>query len=189
MSITFLSKLRSDLQSNGMFENQALEVLDRMIKAEHEAKGSMASRWNDDVEGYPEGVYTVLWLTCKHYALQYIDDVCPAAWFRPCFLPPAEQEAFIKEQKAAAFANYCGDKGLVVNDGLIKETVDLTTIVDPGTDREMVIVDSYPVREIRSATPVEVSLTPDGIETGYTDVVYDFPDLFLLDEPGVSLSL
>ena len=92
---TFLFKLAADLENYGMLPNQAEDVMALFIKGEEGT--SMASRWMDDPEGYPEVLYNLCWRILCTYALQYIDEMHNVPWYRPCFLGPEAQEAWLKE--------------------------------------------------------------------------------------------
>lgn len=81
-----------------MLSNQVEDVMTNFIKGEEDS--SMASRWLEDPESYPEILYHLQWRILCTYALKYIDEHAPKAWFRPVFLPPDEQEAWLKENGA-----------------------------------------------------------------------------------------
>lgn len=95
---TFLRKLANDLEHNGMFQRQATEVMERFIRGEQGT--SMANRWQEDPDSYPEILYRLQWRILCTYALKYIDTTCPKAWFRPVFLSPSEQEKWLAENGA-----------------------------------------------------------------------------------------
>lgn len=71
----------NQLQARGLFPDQAKAVID--IAAASAENESMASRWSDSVDGYPETMKSVLWMSIKTHALEWIDTNCPQAWFRP----------------------------------------------------------------------------------------------------------
>lgn len=73
--------IRTALYNNGLFENQAEAVLDRVIAQSEPMKG----RWNDRVSDYPPAITTVLFLSAKLEAVKYIDENCPQHWARPMF--------------------------------------------------------------------------------------------------------
>ena len=93
--MNFLTLMRNFLIENGMFESQADEVID--IATSHSALESMSSRFLDDVSGYPEVMSTLCLVSIKAVALVYIDEKCPAAWFRPMFLSTEEQKETMPE--------------------------------------------------------------------------------------------
>lgn len=95
---TFLFKLASDLEAHGMLSNQVEDVMTNFIKGEEDS--SMSSRWMEDPDSYPDMIYHVSWRILCTYALKYIDGMQNVPWFRPVFLPPAEQEAWLKENGA-----------------------------------------------------------------------------------------
>ena len=95
MSKTFISRLKKELELNGMFESQAQAVIELMIEGEKDS--SMNNRWNESPDNYPEGLFNSVWELCKTYALKYTEENCPHAWFRVCFFPTHEQQAFLKQ--------------------------------------------------------------------------------------------
>lgn len=92
---TFLNSLYGDLLKNGMFDHQATPIMEAFI-ADQRGSG-MGSRFFDDPSGYPPVLYQLQWRLLCTYALAYIDEECPKAWFRPVFLPPNEQEAWLAQ--------------------------------------------------------------------------------------------
>ena len=95
---TFLYKLFNALLKHGMLKVQAYAVMDLFINGEKDS--SMAQRWLDDPEGYPEVIYNLQWRLLTTYALKYVDEYAPKAWYRPVFLSPAEQEKWLAENGA-----------------------------------------------------------------------------------------
>ena len=85
--MNFIEKLSADLQSFGMWPDQAKAVIARLTEpagpGEHKP---MEGHWHKDVSGYPPMMYRVLWITAKREALKYIDETCPQAFFRPLFV-------------------------------------------------------------------------------------------------------
>lgn len=95
---TFLRKLAKDLEHNGMMPRQVADVMDTFFTGEENT--SMAERWLEDPESYPPIVYQLQWRILCTYALKYIDERAPKAWFRPVFLSPSEQEKWLAENGA-----------------------------------------------------------------------------------------
>lgn len=81
--MTFEKWMRDRLINSGMFPDQVDAVVER-VKAAPENE-SMAQRWNDDASGYAPQMLSILWLTTKRHALEYIEAECPQAWFKPLF--------------------------------------------------------------------------------------------------------
>jgi len=81
--MTLEEKIKEMLFERGLFEDQAKEIFDMM--REDKANESMQDRWRDDIAGYPEPLLAVLWMSAKLTAVQWIDDNCPQAWYRPLF--------------------------------------------------------------------------------------------------------
>lgn len=67
----------------GMFDSDAKAVMER-VKAD-KGNEAMSMRWRDGIEGYPEQLLAVLWLSTKRHAVEWIDDNIPLAWYRPMF--------------------------------------------------------------------------------------------------------
>ena len=99
MSKTFITELKAKLEQNGMFESQAQAVIDLMLEGEKDSP--MNNRWNESPDGYPGMLFNIIWETCRTYALKYIDEKCPLAWFRPCFLPHDQQQEFLKQNNVS----------------------------------------------------------------------------------------
>lgn len=95
---TFKQFAEQFLTDNGMFDNQVADVMKRLM--ESEAADPMRGRWDQAMSGYPAIMKNVLVLNVKAEALKYIDENCPEAWFRPCFLPADQQKAFMEETSA-----------------------------------------------------------------------------------------
>jgi len=72
--------LIKELVLNGMFADQARDIVDRCKPIEY-----MDGRWNHSFIDYPDLIRTLLWIAVKPIALEYIDEKCPQAWFRPMF--------------------------------------------------------------------------------------------------------
>jgi hypothetical protein len=94
LEMNFLEKIEFELQQNGMPETMAKAVLEAYKAGE--AKTHLATRWHEDVSNYPELLWNLVWVCVKNYALKYIDDHAPKAWFRIVFAPQEEQEAFMQ---------------------------------------------------------------------------------------------
>jgi len=81
--MTFREAMVKAMTSRGMFQTQAMDVIGNYI--EENINDSMLGRWNDDVSAYPDNLQTVLWLSVKDYAHEWIKANAPEAWFRPMF--------------------------------------------------------------------------------------------------------
>lgn len=88
--MTFRESAISFLTDNGMFDSQAIQVLER-VKADP-ANAAMAQRWNDDISEYPPQMQVLVRTAARRAALAYIDETCPQAWFRPMFTDNPEAE-------------------------------------------------------------------------------------------------
>ena len=81
--MNYIERLTADLEKNGLFTDQAVAIVTAFTS---DPTHSMRGRWVEDTATYPEGMYNVLWATCKMEALRYIDSHCPKAWFRAVFV-------------------------------------------------------------------------------------------------------
>lgn len=81
--MTTREKVIKQLEDNGMFLEQAEQVFKKaqpLLK-----RDDYTITWDRPASEYPEPFYNVLWVMIKPIALQWIDENCPQAWFRPMF--------------------------------------------------------------------------------------------------------
>jgi hypothetical protein len=81
------------LTRNGMFPDQAQQVMSRAVIADDPLTG----RWGDDLKGYPPVVRGVLIMHINSAAIEWIDANVPNAWYRPMFLPQDEREELLAQ--------------------------------------------------------------------------------------------
>lgn len=81
--MTFEQKIVEMLIGNGLFADQAREIID-LAKLDRSLV-SMEKRWSEDVADFPDTVLVGAWLSVQDVALEWIDEHCPLAWFRPLF--------------------------------------------------------------------------------------------------------
>jgi hypothetical protein len=82
--LTYMQWMKAELAANGLFDSQVEEVVPLIVNDPLFAR-TMTDRWNDSMDGYPEMMKRVLWLSICHIVLAYIDRTCPQAWFRAIF--------------------------------------------------------------------------------------------------------
>jgi len=87
--VTFDQLVLSDLESNGMFADQAAAVLAQM-KADP-SNEPMEGRWQEDVAGYPPAMAKMSIFVARRAALAWIEENEPRAWFKPMFQTESEQ--------------------------------------------------------------------------------------------------
>ncbi len=81
--MTFEIKIKEYLEDNGMFPENSKAVFEAMKSTkENEA---MSQRWYDDPSDYPSIILRLAIISARHYALIWIDENCPDAWYRPLF--------------------------------------------------------------------------------------------------------
>lgn len=78
MDGTIRQSLEKKLFELGMFEEQASQVLDDMVKKMPE----MEDRWDEVWDHYPQTMQPVLWMTTKSYALEWVNKNLPNAWYK-----------------------------------------------------------------------------------------------------------
>jgi hypothetical protein len=81
--MTFEQYAHQELQANGLFDDQATEIVANAKG--HKLLADLNGRWNDDVGGYPPVIKNIFWVSLKRVTLEYIEAKCPLAWFRPVF--------------------------------------------------------------------------------------------------------
>lgn len=80
--MTFRKQLTAWLVERGMFDHDAAEVV-REAEQGDPSFVSMKDRMSDDVEEYPAAIFGTLTIALRADALRWIDEHCPAAWYRP----------------------------------------------------------------------------------------------------------
>lgn len=84
--MTVRGKLESMLVANGMFENQAKEVIELSIPKLYELADDYTITFESPSNQYPDMIYNLWYMTIKPIALKWIDDNKPMAWFRDMFV-------------------------------------------------------------------------------------------------------
>ena len=78
-----------ELKKRGMFDEQAHEVMERVVLNSHSNENSvhwdMRDRWSDNINNYPPMLQPIVFMGIEPIALEYIKEKCPNAWFRPMF--------------------------------------------------------------------------------------------------------
>jgi len=83
--------VRAELQKNGLSETDSVAVLD-IAKEDDAFTSTFKGRWNDDINGYPPMIKSLVWMSLKPIALQWCEDNCPEAWFKPMFMSTEKQK-------------------------------------------------------------------------------------------------
>lgn len=87
-------KILTDL---GMWPHEAKAVLE-LAKPDIEV-GGYKMAWGRPASEYPVQLYAAIAMILKRIGLEYIDEHCPQAWYRPMSTPDPEAE--IKRLQAA----------------------------------------------------------------------------------------
>jgi len=82
--MTFEEKLMSMIIERGLTIPDAGEII-ALAKVD-ERIVSMDNRWTDNIEGYPDTMISLLWMSVKDIAVEWIDANCPKAWFRNLYV-------------------------------------------------------------------------------------------------------
>lgn len=78
-------KFESMLIENGMFENQAKEVMDVAIPVLDNMVSDYKFTWDRPAEEYPDVIYNICFMSIKPIALEWIEKNAPMAWYKPMF--------------------------------------------------------------------------------------------------------
>lgn len=98
--MTFRESMIKAMTTRGMFESQAIEIMNLYIYSDMSV--SMSGRWDDDAIAYPDQMQFVLWIGVKHFAFRWIEDNLPEAWFKPMFQYSDEElSKKVREKKLA----------------------------------------------------------------------------------------
>jgi len=82
--MTFRDYFENYLVSNGMFEEQAKEVI---LLAMAENDSVEARRWDEEMSDYPEIMCRIMRVVMvDRAALKWADENCPGAWYREIFI-------------------------------------------------------------------------------------------------------
>ncbi len=84
--MTVQEKLESMLVANGMFENQAKEVMQLAMPRLNELVDDYEISFQSQSNQYPPMIYNLWFEEVKPIALKWIDDNKPMAWFRGMFV-------------------------------------------------------------------------------------------------------
>jgi hypothetical protein len=100
LKMNFAEKMIELMVANGMFESQAKEVMQGIMKDHDFGGGSMVNRWDDNIDGYSDVMVHVIWTSVKDEALEWIELNAPQAWFKPMFFSIERRNSWLKEQDA-----------------------------------------------------------------------------------------
>lgn len=89
--MTFRQFALDYLDHREVSRDQAIAIVDRLI--DHPAAAEMRDRWDEDTSGYPPVIATIITITLRQVAVEWIDENCPEAWFRPAFVRSSAQPA------------------------------------------------------------------------------------------------
>ena len=78
------------LTQHGLWPQEAEAVLAAAIA--HPANEAMATRWDDDMEGYPPAIANVLRMSLSYSAVEWIDANKPQHFARMMFVAPASTD-------------------------------------------------------------------------------------------------
>ena len=81
--MTWADWIKKQLQDRGLFESDAEKILEAIKSAPENA--AMATRWNDSTDNYPPQMQSVVWLSVKSIAFEWIDENQPNAWYKSMF--------------------------------------------------------------------------------------------------------
>lgn len=83
--LTTRQRFEKMLIERGMFYDQAHAVMDKAVPVINEQCGDYEVAWDRPSTEHPDAVYNVMFLKVKTIALEYIEQVCPNAWFKVMF--------------------------------------------------------------------------------------------------------
>jgi hypothetical protein len=84
--MTVKEKLISMLVANGMFENQAKEVIELAIPKLNELVEDYNITFEAPSKQYPDMIYNLWYITIKPIALDWINKNAPMAWYKEMFI-------------------------------------------------------------------------------------------------------
>ena len=81
--MTIRKKLERALESNGLFQDQAVAVVQHFESSP--AGEPMKGRLDEDETAYPPQLFGVLWISVQQAAVEWIDANKPQHWARAVF--------------------------------------------------------------------------------------------------------
>jgi hypothetical protein len=97
--MTTREKLITMVMRLGMFESQAIEVVDLAIPELDKIVPEYQMTWNLPSEGYPDILYNLMMVTVKPIGLKWLEENKPEAWCKLMFMSEADAAAFIEHSK------------------------------------------------------------------------------------------
>ena len=92
--MTFQEHIRLQLLANGLFESMVEEVMPIILNHEN-FKGTMDTRWNENVDNYPEMMKGLNFMAVKPIVLEWLEENHPEAWFKPMFMNEEDAKAYL----------------------------------------------------------------------------------------------
>ncbi len=83
--MTTREKFTKMLIDNGMFPEQAAEVMEMAIPEIEKVLPSYRITWDRPWTEYPASLYAIIFQDIKKQAMLWIDANLPKAWYRPMF--------------------------------------------------------------------------------------------------------
>jgi hypothetical protein len=90
---TVEQKLHSYLFERGMFPDQADQVIAKFKDAVKALTPNDVIKYDSPADDYPPQLYAVWSLELGDVAVEWIDENCPKAWYRPLFAGQKEQSS------------------------------------------------------------------------------------------------
>ena len=85
--MTVAEKIVDNLVKMGLSDGEAKEVF---VLAKPELDGTISNyniTWDRPHDEYSDVLYAIWMMSIKEIGLQWIEDNCPQAWFKPMFQP------------------------------------------------------------------------------------------------------
>lgn len=73
--MTIQQKMHNMLVDHLMWDDEATEVIDKA--KESEVLSSMVGRWNDDTTDYPPTLLSVVWISVRDCAIEWLQERAP----------------------------------------------------------------------------------------------------------------
>jgi hypothetical protein len=97
MSLRFNEHMLQMLKSRGMSESEAAKVMETVMADPEFMFGEIKGRWHDHFEDYPPAIDNMIWSNVRVYALKWLEENAPEAWFKPMFYGQEQINEFFKE--------------------------------------------------------------------------------------------
>lgn len=91
------NKLKAYLTERGMSDEQAESVMKDFVPAMNREAGEYHITWDRPASEYPDIMFSLWIKQLQVYALNWLNENKPQAWFKPMFMNAKDREDLLKQ--------------------------------------------------------------------------------------------